>query len=140
MKAVTFGLLASLALLSPISAYAKHTCTIDNYQSVDIAPDTSGGVLDEETGQFLITQKPPMRCATITFTTSKTRDRIASQMNGSFEATYFDNKTARSHSVTFDEDQLKAGYIRIGPNDPVEAYVCFTTSDTPIKDISCDID
>ncbi|MEZ8099872.1 hypothetical protein [Vibrio bivalvicida] len=129
----------SLSLFSA-STYAKAKCTIEHYQPIDVASETKGGVLDEESGQFLIKEKPPMRCANITFSTSHTRDRVANQMQGSFEALYFDNQTSRSYSITFNQDQVKAGYIRIGPNNPAEAYVCFTTSDTPIKEISCDVE
>ena len=139
MNALSIGLFASLtfALLPP--AHAKQTCTIESYQPIDIPSDTSGGILDEETGQFLVTQKPPMRCASITFTTSKTRDRIASHLSGSFNATYYDEQSTPAYSIEFDENELEAGYIRIGPHTPVEAYVCFSTSETPIKALSCDV-
>ncbi|MEZ9353858.1 hypothetical protein AB4182_20055 [Vibrio splendidus] len=139
MKPVLFALPLALAILMPTAASAKETCTIEQFQAIDIKPDTKGGVLDKESGQFLITEKPPMRCANITFTTSTTRNRIASQMNGNFEASFYDGKTGNSHSVTFNEDEVQAGYIRIGPNNPVEAYVCFVTSETPIKNITCDV-
>ncbi|CDU14958.1 conserved exported hypothetical protein [Vibrio coralliirubri] len=139
MKPVLFALPLALLILMPTTASAKETCTIEQFQAIDIQPDTKGGVLDKESGQFLITEKPPMRCANITFTTSTTRNRIASQMNGNFEASFYDNQTGSSHSVAFDEDVVKAGYIRIGPNKPAEAYVCFVTSETPIKDITCDV-
>ena len=127
------------ALLLPSLAHAKSSCTIEDFQPIDITPDTKGGVLDKESGQFLINQKPMMRCANITFSTAHTRNRVAHMMNHNFEAYYFDGKTGQSHSATFDEDELKAGYIKIGPNHPKTAYVCFTTSETPIKDISCDV-
>ena len=139
MKPVLFAFPLALTILMPSIASAKETCTIEQFQAIDIQPDTKGGVLDKESGQFLITEKPPMRCANITFTTSTTRNRIASQMNNNFEANFYDNQTGNSHSVTFDEDEVKAGYIRIGPNKPAEAYVCFVTSETPIKDITCDV-
>ncbi|MCY9863457.1 hypothetical protein OTK49_13015 [Vibrio coralliirubri] len=139
MKPVLFAFPLALTMLMPSIASAKETCTIEQFQAIDIQPDTKGGVLDKESGQFLITEKPPMRCANITFTTSTTRNRIASQMNNNFEANFYDNQTGNSHSVTFDEDEVKAGYIRIGPNKPAEAYVCFVTSETPIKDITCDV-
>ncbi|MBE8577284.1 hypothetical protein [Vibrio sp. OPT18] len=139
MKPVLFAFPLALTMLMPLIASAKETCTIEQFQAIDIQPDTKGGVLDKESGQFLITEKPPMRCANITFTTSTTRNRIASQMNNNFEANFYDNQTGSSHSVTFDEDEVKAGYIRIGPNKPAEAYVCFVTSETPIKDITCDV-
>ncbi|AIW13368.1 hypothetical protein VITU102760_15245 [Vibrio tubiashii] len=130
--------LASLSLFSA-HAFAKATCTIEYYQPIDIASETKGGVLDRESGQILIKEKPPMRCANVTFTTSHTRDRVANQMQGSFEAIYFDNQKGQSHSISFNQDEVQAGYIRIGPNNPVEAYICFTTSETPIKEISCDV-
>ncbi|WP_172380390.1 hypothetical protein [Vibrio sp. Vb339] len=139
MKPVLFAFPLALTMLMPSIVSAKETCTIEQFQAIDIQPDTKGGVLDKESGQFLITEKPPMRCANITFTTSTTRNRIASQMNNNFEANFYDNQTGSSHSVTFDEDEVKAGYIRIGPNKPAEAYVCFVTSETPIKDITCDV-
>ncbi|WP_086971049.1 hypothetical protein [Vibrio coralliirubri] len=139
MKPVLFAFPLALTILMPSIASAKETCTIEQFQAIDIQPDTKGGVLDKESGQFLITEKPPMRCANITFTTSTTRNRIASQMNNNFEANFYDNQTGSSHSVTFDEDEVMAGYIRIGPNTPAEAYVCFVTSETPIKDITCDV-
>ncbi|MDA0155082.1 hypothetical protein OH460_22445 [Vibrio sp. Makdt] len=139
MKPVLFAFPLALTMLMPSIASAKETCTIEQFQAIDIQPDTKGGVLDKESGQFLITEKPPMRCANITFTTSTTRNRIASQMNNNFEANFYDNQTGSSHSVTFDEGEVKAGYIRIGPNKPAEAYVCFVTSETPIKDITCDV-
>ncbi|CDT28546.1 conserved exported hypothetical protein [Vibrio coralliirubri] len=139
MKPVLFAFPLALTMLMPSITSAKETCTIEQFQAIDIQPDTKGGVLDKESGQFLITEKPPMRCANITFTTSTTRNRIASQMNNNFEANFYDNQTGSSHSVTFDEDEVKAGYIRIGPNKPAEAYVCFVTSETPIKDITCDV-
>ncbi|OQQ03271.1 hypothetical protein BK411_20750 [Vibrio splendidus] len=139
MKPVLFAFPLALTMLMPSIASAKETCTIEQFQAIDIQPDTKGGVLDKESGQFLITEKPPMRCANITFTTSTTRNRIASQMNGNFEASFYDNQTRSSHSVAFDEDEVQAGYIRIGPNNPVEAYVCFVTSETPIKNITCDV-
>ncbi|UPR33590.1 hypothetical protein [Vibrio splendidus] len=139
MKPVLFAFPLALTMLMPSIASAKETCTIEQFQPIDIQPDTKGGVLDKESGQFLVTEKPPMRCANITFTTSTTRNRIASQMNNNFEANFYDNQTGKSHSVAFDEDEVKAGYIRIGPNKPAEAYVCFVTSETPIKDITCDI-
>ncbi|MEZ8235417.1 MULTISPECIES: hypothetical protein [Vibrio] len=139
MKPVLFTLPIVLAILMPTAASAKETCTIEQFQAIDIQPDTKGGVLDKESGQFLITEKPPMRCSTVTFTTSTTRNRIASQMNGNFEASFYDGQTGNSHSVTFNEDEVQAGYIRIGPNNPVEAYVCFVTSETPIKNITCDV-
>ncbi|MEL0611032.1 hypothetical protein [Vibrio echinoideorum] len=139
MKPVLFTLPIVLAILMPTAASAKETCTIEQFQAIDIQPDTKGGVLDKESGQFLITEKPPMRCGTVTFTTSTTRNRIASQMNGNFEASFYDGQTGNSHSVTFNEDEVQAGYIRIGPNNPVEAYVCFVTSETPIKNITCDV-
>ncbi|PMH06809.1 hypothetical protein [Vibrio splendidus] len=139
MKPVLFAFPLALTILMPTTMSAKETCTIEQFQPVDIQPDTKGGVLDKESGQFLITEKPPMRCANITFTTSTTRNRIASQMNSNFEANFYDNQTGISHSVTFNEDEVQAGYIRIGPNNPVEAYVCFVTSETPIKNIACDV-
>ncbi len=139
MKPVLFAFPLALTMLMPSIASAKETCTIEQFQAIDIQPDAKGGVLDKESGQFLITEKPPMRCANITFTTSTTRNRIASQMNNNFEASFYDNQTGISHSVAFDEDEVKAGYIRIGPNNPVEAYVCFVTSETPIKNITCDV-
>ncbi|MFA0404991.1 MULTISPECIES: hypothetical protein [unclassified Vibrio] len=139
MKPVLFAFPLALTMLMPSIASAKETCTVEQFQAIDIQPDTKGGVIDKESGQFLITEKPPMRCANITFTTSTTRNRIASQMNNNFEANFYDNQTGSSHSVTFDEDEIKAGYIRIGPNKPAEAYVCFVTSETPIKDITCDV-
>ena len=127
------------ALLLPSLANAKPSCTIESFEPIDITPETKGGVFDKESGQFLVTQKPMMRCANITFTTAHTRNRVAHLLTQNFEASYFDGKTGQSHSVTFDEDELEAGYIRIGPNNPQIAYVCFTTSETPIKDISCDV-
>ena len=127
------------ALLLPSLANAKPSCTIESFEPIDIAPETKGGVFDKESGQFLVTQKPMMRCANITFTTAHTRNRVAHLLTQNFEASYFDGKTGQSHSVTFGEDELEAGYIRIGPNNPQTAYVCFTTSETPIKDISCDV-
>ncbi|MFA0378238.1 hypothetical protein AB4517_10425 [Vibrio sp. 10N.222.52.C3] len=139
MKPVLFAFPLALTMLMTSIASAKETCTIEQFQAIDIQPDTKGGVLDKESGQFLITEKPPMRCANITFTTSTTRNRIASQMNNNFEANFYDNQMGSSHSVTFDEDEVKAGYIRIGPNKPAEAYVCFVTSETPIKNITCDV-
>ncbi|WP_333913781.1 hypothetical protein [Vibrio coralliirubri] len=139
MKPVLFAFPLALTMLMPSIASAKETCIIEQFQAIDIQPDTKGGVLDKESGQFLITEKPPMRCANITFTTSTTRNRIASQMNNNFEANFYDNQTGSSHSVAFDEDEVKAGYIRIGPNKPADAYVCFVTSETPIKDITCDV-
>ena len=139
MKPVLFAFPLALTMLMPSIASAKETCTIEQFQAIDIQPDAKGGVLDKESGQFLITEKPPMRCANITFTTSTTRNRIASQMNSNFEASFYDGKTGNSHSVTFNEDEVQAGYIRIGPNNPVEAYVCFVTSETPIKSITCDV-
>ncbi|MEZ9700327.1 hypothetical protein AB4455_21520 [Vibrio sp. 10N.261.46.E12] len=139
MKPVLFAFPLALTMLMPSIASAKETCTIEQFQAIDIQPNTKGGVLDKESGQFLVTEKPPMRCANITFTTSTTRNRIASQMNNNFEASFYDNQTGNSHSATFDEDEVKAGYIRIGPNNPAEAYVCFVTSETPIKDITCDV-
>ncbi|WP_060983591.1 hypothetical protein [Vibrio splendidus] len=139
MKPVLFAFPLALTMLMPSIASAKETCAIEQFQAIDIQPDTKGGVLDKESGQFLIAEKPPMRCANITFTTSTTRNRIASQMNNNFEASFYDNQTGISHSVTFDEDEVKAGYIRIGPNKPAEAYVCFVTSETPIKNITCDV-
>ena len=137
MKPVLFAFPLAFAVLMPTVVSAKETCTVEQFQAIDIQPDTKGGVIDKESGQFLITEKPPMRCATITFTTSTTRNRIVSQMNGNFEASFYDNQTGNSSSATFNEDEVKAGYIRIGPNNPAEAYVCFVTSETPIKDISC---
>ena len=92
MKPVFFTLPIVLAILMPTAAAAKETCTIEQFQPIDIQPDTKGGVLDKESGQFLITEKPPMRCGTVTFTTSTTRNRIASQMNGNFEASFYDGK------------------------------------------------
>ncbi|MEZ8045313.1 hypothetical protein AB6C46_14405 [Vibrio sp. 10N.237.312.C02] len=139
MKLVLFALPLALAILTPTVVTAKETCTIEQFQAIDIQPDTKGGVLDKESGQFLITEKPPMRCANITFITSTTRNRIASQMNRKFEASFYDGQTSNSHSVTFNEDEIQAGYIRIGRNNPVEAYVCFATSETPIKNITCDV-
>ena len=103
----------------PTAASAKETCTIEQFQAIDIQPDTKGGVLDKESGQFLITEKPPMRCANITFTTSTTRNRIASQMNGNFEASFYDGKTGNSHSVTFNEDEVQAGCCLLGYVDGV---------------------
>ncbi|WKY58721.1 hypothetical protein Q5H80_03555 [Vibrio sp. SNU_ST1] len=139
MKLVLFALPLALAILMPTVATAKETCTIEQFQAIDIQPDTKGGVFDKESGQLLITEKPPMRCANITFITSTTRNRIASQMNSKFEASFYDGQTGNSHSVTFNKDEVKAGYIRIGPNNPVEAYVCFVTSETPIRNITCDV-
>ncbi|WP_192890117.1 hypothetical protein [Vibrio bathopelagicus] len=139
MKPVLFALPLALAILMPTAASAKETCTIEQFQPIDIQPDTKGGVLDKESGQFLITEKPPMRCANITFTTSTTRNRIASQMNSNFEASFYDGQTGNSSLASFNEDEVKAGYIRIGPNNPAEAYICFVTSETPIKDITCDV-
>ena len=139
MKSIFLKTTLSLFIFLPVIVSAKETCHIEQFQPVDIQPEISGGVLDKESGQFLITQKPPMRCATVTFSTSTTRNRIADQMSNHFEATYFDNQMSNSHSITFDEDAVKAGYIRVGPNNPVDAYVCFETSETPIKDITCDV-
>ncbi|ULN64925.1 hypothetical protein MID13_03750 [Vibrio gigantis] len=139
MKPVLFAFPLALAILMPTVASAKETCTIEQFQPIDIQPDTKGGVLDKESGQFLITEKPPMRCANVTFTTSTTRNRIASQMNGNFEASFYDGQIGSSSSASFNEDEVKAGYIRIGPNNPAEAYICFVTSETPIKNITCDV-
>ncbi|MCR9907127.1 hypothetical protein NB545_06540, partial [Vibrio campbellii] len=100
------------ALLLPSLANAKPSCTIESFEPIDIAPETRGGVFDKESGQFLVTQKPMMRCANITFTTAHTRNRVAHLLTQNFEAGYFDGKTGQSHSVTFDEDELEAGYIR----------------------------
>ncbi|MGR5212196.1 hypothetical protein ACPV4A_16700 [Vibrio rotiferianus] len=129
----------SCALISSPIAYAKPSCNIESIQSVDITPETKASVLEKEDGQLLITQKAMTRCANITFTTAHTRNRIAHMMDQSFEATFFDGQQATSRSVVFDEDDLKAGYIKIGPNHPKSAFVCFTTSETPIKDITCDV-
>ncbi|CAV17742.1 Conserved hypothetical protein [Vibrio atlanticus] len=63
MKLVLFALPLALAILMPTVVTAKETCTIEQFQAIDIQPDTKGGVLDKESGQFLITEKPPMRCA-----------------------------------------------------------------------------
>ncbi|CDU09420.1 conserved hypothetical protein [Vibrio diabolicus] len=126
-------------MLTSSLAYAKPSCNVENFQAIDITPEAKGGVLDKESGQFLITEKPMMRCANITFSTNHTRNRVAHMMNQGFEAVYFDGSSSKSHSVTFDEDELKAGYIKVGPNHPKTAYVCFTTSETPISTISCDI-
>ena len=63
MKPVLFALPIALAILMPTAASAKETCTIEQFQAIDIQPDTKGGVLDKESGQFLITEKPPMRCS-----------------------------------------------------------------------------
>ena len=84
MKPVLFAFPLALTMLMPSIASAKETCTIEQFQAIDIQPDTKGGVLDKESGQFLITEKPPMRCANITFTTSTTRNRIASQNEQQF--------------------------------------------------------
>ncbi len=126
-------------MLTSSLAYAKPSCNVENFQAIDITPEAKGGVLDKESGQFLITEKPMMRCANITFSTNHTRNRVAHMMTQRFEAVYFDGSSSKFHSVTFDEDELKAGYIKVGPNHPKTAYVCFTTSETPISTISCDI-
>lgn len=126
-------------MLTSSLAYAKPSCNVENFQAIDITPEAKGGLLDKESGQFLITEKPMMRCANITFSTNHTRNRVVHMMNQGFEAVYFDGSSSKSHSVTFDEDELKAGYIKVGPNHPKTVYVCFTTSETPISTISCDI-
>ncbi|MCF7511000.1 hypothetical protein [Vibrio sp. D54] len=126
-------------MLTSSLSYAKSPCNVESFQAIDITTEVKGGVLDKESGQFLITEKPMMRCANITFSTAHTRNRVAHMMNQGFEAVYYDGNTSKSHSVTFDEDDLKAGYVKIGPNHPKTAYVCFTTSETPINTISCDI-
>ncbi|MCZ8488094.1 hypothetical protein O9992_13800 [Vibrio lentus] len=54
----------------------KETCTIEQFQPIDIQPETKGGVLDKS-GQFLITEKPPMRCANNAFHDVYNRNRIA---------------------------------------------------------------
>ncbi|MFH4686072.1 hypothetical protein WMY97_00690 [Vibrio diabolicus] len=139
MKFKALFLCVSSMMLTSSLAYAKPSCNVENFQAIDITPEAKGGVLDKESGQFLITEKPMMRCANITFSTNHTRNRVAHMMNRGFEAVYFDGSSSKSHSVTFDEDELKAGYIKVGPNHPKTAYVCFTTSETPISTISCDI-
>ncbi|KOO14168.1 hypothetical protein AKJ18_14525 [Vibrio xuii] len=128
-----------LLLLGSPASYALNTCTIESFQSIDIEPSTTAAKVDRKNDQIQIKRKPPMRCATITFTTSTTRNRVGHQMANHFEATFIDNTVSTSHSISFDEDDLKAGYIRVGPNTPAEAYVCFSTAGTPIADISCDV-
>lgn len=44
------------ALLLPSLAHAKSSCTIEDFQPIDITPDTKGGVLDKESGQFPLTK------------------------------------------------------------------------------------
>ncbi|MGI3039220.1 hypothetical protein [Vibrio diabolicus] len=139
MKFKALFLCVSSMMLTSSLAYAKPSCNVENFQAIDITPEAKGGLLDKESGQFLITEKPMMRCANITFSTNHTRNRVAHMMNQGFEAVYFDGSSSKSHSVTFDEDELKAGYIKVGPNHPKTAYVCFTTSEPPISTISCDI-
>ena len=77
MKSIFLKTTLSLFIFLPVIVSAKETCHIEQFQPVDIQPEISGGVLDKESGQLLITQKPPMRCATVTFSTSTTRNRIA---------------------------------------------------------------
>tara|TARA_Y100001956_G_C4115930_1_gene184894 strand:+ start:1600 stop:2022 length:423 start_codon:yes stop_codon:yes gene_type:complete len=127
-----------LCLATPIT-YAKTTCSIESFHSIDIQPDTSAALVDKEHDQIQIKQKPSMRCANVVFTTSLTRSRVGHEMSDKFEATFFDNTKGTSHSISFDDDAVKAGYVRVGPATPVEAYVCFTTADAPIKTISCDV-
>lgn len=128
-----------ILLLGSPTSYAQNTCTIESFQSVDVEPDVTAAKIDRKNHQIQIKRKSPMRCANITFTTSTTRNRVSHLMANHFEATYLDHSVSQSHSITFDEDELKAGYIRVGPNNPVEAYVCFSNAETPIADISCDV-
>ena len=135
---ITLGL-TSTALFSSL-ATAKPSCSIDAFQPVDITPSIQESLVDKQNRQVVLTQQATMRCANITFSTAYTRNRVAHTMAQSFEATYFDGKQATSRSVTFNEDELRAGYIKIGPRQPRSAYVCFTKSETPINIITCDID
>ncbi|USD40474.1 hypothetical protein J4N42_10465 [Vibrio sp. SCSIO 43135] len=129
----------SLLTILPTTVFASERCTVDTFQPVDIQPSITGGVYDKESGQFLTTTKPPMRCASVTFYTQVTRNRIARDMGHEFTATYFDGEEGASHSIKFDDDAVKAGYIRVGPNNPATAYLCFTTAETPIQSIRCDV-
>ena len=59
MKSIFLRTTLGLFIFLPAIVSAKETCHIEQFQPVDIQPEISGGVLDKESGQFLITQKPP---------------------------------------------------------------------------------
>ncbi|GAA5644444.1 MULTISPECIES: hypothetical protein [Vibrio] len=128
-----------LLALSPI-AQAASQCQVESFQPIDIEPTVKAVQFDRDSEQAMIVSKPPMRCANVTFTTAVTRGRQVDWLRERFEATYFDGSTRRSHEVNFKQDDLSVSKIRVGPNLPATAYVCFTTSETPISSISCDID
>ncbi|SMY34699.1 hypothetical protein [Photobacterium andalusiense] len=135
-----------LANLFSSAVMAQSTCSVTHFEAVNIEPTIEAVNIeptieavkyDQHKQMAAVHHSAPMRCATISFKTSHTLNKVANALNDEFEATYADMKTAKSHLITFSEDDIDSGYIKLRRNEPQTVYACFSTSSTPISSISC---
>ncbi len=132
--------LAPLLLLANLfsgAVMAQSTCSVTHFDAVNIEPTIEAVNYDKQTQMAAVHHSAPMRCATISFQTEHTLNKVANAINDEFEATYADMTTAKSHLITFSEDDIDSGYIQLRRHKPQTAYACFSTSNTPITSISC---
>lgn len=87
----------------------------------------------------VILDASPERCANISFKTTHTRNRVLREMGDKFKATFIDMSEKYSEKITVSDDIKKAGYVRVGPNVPLDAFVCFGPNEFPILSIECEV-
>ncbi|MCL9781186.1 hypothetical protein M9194_07065 [Vibrio sp. S4M6] len=131
-------LLAVSALLFSQLVLANTNCIVTSYQAVDQqSPSTTVVKGEGKNQEVVVTQRPPLRCAMVEFHTEYYQPRVANAMKGNFIATYVNGKEVSARRLSFPGDQVKTGYIDIGPENPAKAYVCFTQSHVPIESVEC---
>ncbi|PSU87675.1 hypothetical protein [Photobacterium kishitanii] len=134
MKLMPLLLLPSL--FSPF-VIAQPTCTVNSFQAINIEPTIEAAKYDEKSQTAEIHHQPPIRCASITFQTAHTLNKVVNAMHDEFEVTYADMTTTQSHLIKFSDDAVDSGYIQLRRHKPQTAYACFSTSSTPITSITC---
>lgn len=129
-------LLLLTGIFSPI-VMAQPACTVTHFETINIEPTREAVKYDQQSQTAEVHHQQPMRCASITFQTSHTLNKVARAMHNEFEAKYADMTTAQSHLIKFSDDALDSGYVQLRRNKPQTVYACFSTSSTPITSIKC---
>lgn len=134
MKLMPLLLLSSI--FSPI-VMAQSTCTVTHFKTINIEPTIEAVKYDQQSQMAEVHHQQPMRCASITFQTSHTLNKVVRAMHDEFEVKYADMTTAQSHLIKFSDNAIDSGYVQLRRNKPQTVYACFSTSNTPITSIKC---
>ncbi|HDY8158587.1 TPA: hypothetical protein RQL00_003199 [Vibrio vulnificus] len=128
---------AFFLFIATFGAFGKPACDITTVQLHDV---DRGYIIYEQNDIRTLKPNPPLRCADITVTLSQRQQKVASWLNRRVKAVLTDGRELQASKMSFQKEDLKAGYVTFEPYVGKPAYVCFDEDVASIANIECDWD